>query len=188
MARESALAIALPLVALWLAGPVITWWYSLPTPLRVDEPLTATQERVLRRIARKTWRFFETFVVEHGHQLAPDNFQEDPAATVAWRTSPTNIGLQLLSYVTAYDLGYLTVEALTDRTAATLSAMTGLERYRGHYYNWYDIATLEPHAAGLRVDRRLGQPRGPSARAARGATGGVGSTTAGSADHARRPR
>ncbi len=138
------LAIALPLSALWLAGPVITWWYSLPTPLRVEEPLTGTQERVLRRIARKTWRFFDTFVVEHGHQLAPDNFQEDPGATVAWRTSPTNIGLQLLSYVTAYDLGYLTVEALTDRTAATLSAMTGLERYRGHYYNWYDIATLEP--------------------------------------------
>ncbi len=63
---------------------------------------------------------------------------------VAWRTSPTNIGLQLLSYVTGYDLGYTTVAGLTDRSARTLSAMAGLERYRGHYYNWYDIATLEP--------------------------------------------
>ena len=112
--------------------------------LRVDEPVTGAAGRVLRRIARKTWRFFETFVVEHGHHLAPDNFQEDPGGVVAWRTSPTNIGLQLLSYVTGYDLGYTTVEGLTERTARTLSAMTGLERYRGHYYNWYDIATLEP--------------------------------------------
>ena len=138
------LAVALPLISLWLVGPVIAWWFSVPTPLRVVEPVTALQARSLRRIARKTWRFFETFVVEHGHHLAPDNFQEDPGGVVAWRTSPTNIGLQLLSYVTAYDLGYTTVATLTDRTAQTLSAMTGLERYRGHYYNWYDVSTLEP--------------------------------------------
>ena len=140
----SRVAVAVPLAALWLAGPVIAWWFSKPTPLRVVEPLTSAQERVLRRTARKTWRFFETFVVDHGHNLAPDNFQEDPGGVVAWRTSPTNIGLQLLSYVTGYDLGYTTVAGLTDRSAATLSAMAGLERYRGHYYNWYDIATLEP--------------------------------------------
>ena len=63
---------------------------------------------------------------------------------VAWRTSPTNIGLQLLANVTAYDLGYLTIAGLTDRSDRTLSAMAGLERYRGHFYNWYDISTLEP--------------------------------------------
>jgi len=137
-------AMTLPLVAIWLSGPLLAWWYSLPTPLRVTAPVTSPEERMLRRIARKTWRFFETFVVAHGHHLAPDNYQEEPGGVVAWRTSPTNIGLQLLSYVTAYDLGYTTVAGLTDRTARTLSAMSGLDRFRGHYYNWYDIATLEP--------------------------------------------
>ena len=107
-------------------------------------PLDADERRALRRVARKTWRFFDTFVVERGHHLAPDNYQEDPGGMVAWRTSPTNIGLQLLSYANAYDLGYLTVRGLNSRVAATLTAMAGLERFRGHFYNWYDIETLAP--------------------------------------------
>ena len=138
------LLVALPLAVLWLAGPFFAWWLSAPTPQRAVEPLSAEHERKLRRVARKTWRFFDTFVVAHGHALAPDNFQEDPSGVVAWRTSPTNVGLQLLAYVSAYDLGYLTVAGLEERTGATLSALAGLERYRGHFYNWYDIATLEP--------------------------------------------
>ena len=83
-------------------------------------------------------------MVGHGHNLAPDNFQEDPGGVVAWRTSPTNIGLQLLSYVNGYDLGYTDGLGPEDRVSATLNAVAGLERFRGHFYNWYDIETLEP--------------------------------------------
>jgi cyclic beta-1,2-glucan synthetase len=136
---------AILLVAFWLAGPMFAWWLSTPRPERaIAEPLGAEETRALRRIARKTWRFFDTFVVAHGHNLAPDNFQEDPGGVVAWRTSPTNVGLQLLAYVNAYDLGYLTITAFEDRVASTLSTLAGLERFRGHYYNWYAIDTLEP--------------------------------------------
>jgi cyclic beta-1,2-glucan synthetase len=135
---------AVPLVAIWLVGPVFAWWISMPTPERVAEPLTAGNRSTLRRVARKTWRFFDTFVVAHGHNLAPDNFQEDPGGVVAWRTSPTNIGLQLLTYLNGYDLGYATLSSLEDRVSATLNAVAGLERFRGHFYNWYDISTLEP--------------------------------------------
>ncbi|NTW28974.1 MAG: hypothetical protein HGA39_06400 [Coriobacteriia bacterium] len=131
--------------ALWLAGPTVAWWISLPVPTRKPVADLAEDERlVLRRIARKTWRFFETFVTKQGHHLAPDNYQEEPKGEVAWRTSPTNIGLQLLANVTAYDLGYVSVAGLTERTAATLTTMAGMERFRGHFYNWYDITTLEP--------------------------------------------
>jgi len=42
--------------------------------------------RALRLIARRTWRFFETFVIATTH-AAPDNFQEDPKPVVAHRTS-----------------------------------------------------------------------------------------------------
>ena len=94
--------LAVPLAALWLGGPVVAWWVSQPdAPARGRAADRGRASASLRRVARKTWRFFETFVVEHGHYLAPDNFQEDPGGVVAWRTSPTNIGLQLLSYVTA---------------------------------------------------------------------------------------
>lgn len=131
------------LVVLWLAAPAVAWWAS-----RVNEPVAhehATDElEELRRLARRTWRFFETFVTAEGHFLAPDNFQEDPNGEVAWRTSPTNMGLQLLSSLSAWDLGYLDLPELVQRTEETLSTMAGLERYRGHFYNWYDVRTLSP--------------------------------------------
>ena len=100
--------------------------------------------KALRRLARRTWRYFETFVGPETHWLVPDNFQEEPLGVVAPRTSPTNIGLQLLATLTAYDLGHLTSRDLIHRAADTLTAMAGLERFRGHFYNWYDIETLQP--------------------------------------------
>ncbi|MCL4078207.1 hypothetical protein MX659_01085 [Coriobacteriia bacterium Es71-Z0120] len=132
-----------PLALAWLAGPYAAWRISLPArtaALPLDEPTKAS----LRSIARRTWRFFETFVTAEDHYLAPDNFQEDPAPTVAHRTSPTNMGLQLLATLTAHDLGYVTTSQAVDRTSRTLATMVGLERFRGHFYNWYDTLTLQP--------------------------------------------
>ena len=70
-------------------------------------PVSAADAQALRLIARRTWRFFETFVTAEDHMLPPDNFQEDPKPVVAHRTSPTNIGLYLLSVVAARDFGWL---------------------------------------------------------------------------------
>lgn len=134
---------ALPLLATWFAAPLSAWHAS--RPIRVTEPpLTDADLTTMRRTARKTWRFFETFVTAEDGWLAPDNYQEDPKGEVAHRTSPTNMGLQLLSCVTAYDLGYLTVEGLTERVSRTLRTMAGMERFRGHFYNWYDTLTRQP--------------------------------------------
>jgi len=131
------------LAATALAAPVIAWRVSMPTKEVVEE-LDARQRALLRRLARRTWRFFETFVTADTHWLAPDNFQQIPEGRVAYRTSPTNIGLQLLSTLAAYDLGYLTIQGLTTSVSDTLNTMAGLERFRGHFYNWYDIQTLSP--------------------------------------------
>ncbi|MBN2841030.1 MAG: hypothetical protein JXP37_08765 [Coriobacteriia bacterium] len=133
----------LPLLGAWVLAPVAAWRASRPTPPPSPET-TASDITSMRRTARKTWRFFETFVTAGDHYLAPDNFQEDPKGEVAHRTSPTNMGLQLLSAVTAYDLGYVTVEGLAEYTSRTLTTMTGMERFRGHFYNWYDTTTLQP--------------------------------------------
>ena len=76
--------------------------------------------------------------------LPPDNFQEEPFTGVATRTSPTNIGLALLANLAGRDLGYLSVGRLLQRTEATLATMQKLERYRGHFYNWYETRTLQP--------------------------------------------
>ena len=108
--------------------------------------MTADQWAFLRRTARKTWYFFETFVTAEDNWLPPDNFQEVRALTpsIASRTSPTNMGLALLANLAARDLGYLSVGGLIRRTQDTLATMQRLERHRGHFYNWYDTRTLQP--------------------------------------------
>ena len=132
---------AAPWLAAWAFSPVIAWWVS--RPLREAEPRLSDIERAeLRRTARKTWRFFETFVTEGDHWLPPDNFQEDPKGVVAHRTSPTNIGLLLLSNLSAHDLGYITLTNLTSSTGRTFDTLDRLERYRGHFLNWYETTTL----------------------------------------------
>jgi len=135
--------VAVPFFVLWLGAPWIAWWISLPTEQPAPE-LSAEQVSLLRRIARKTWHFFETFVTAEENWLPPDNFQEEPAPTVAARTSPTNIGLSLLANLAARDFGYLSLGRFLERTQATIDTLHRLERHRGHFYNWYETRTLRP--------------------------------------------
>jgi cyclic beta-1,2-glucan synthetase len=100
----------------------------------------------LLEVARKTWRFFETFVGDEDHALPPDNVQLVPLLVVAHRTSPTNIGMALLSSVAAHDLGFIDTENLIERIDQTLTSVEALERFEGHLLNWYDTRTLAPLA------------------------------------------
>ena len=139
----SSLLMAAPLLALWLASPAIAWWLSRPLARR-QARLLPKQTLFLHTMARKTWAFFETFVGPEDHWLPPDNFQEHPNPVVAHRTSPTNMGLSLLANLSAYDFGYIAPGTLLDRTHNALRAMEGLDRHRGHFYNWYDTQSLKP--------------------------------------------
>jgi cellobiose phosphorylase len=137
------LAVTVPILLLWLIAPCIIWLISQPRKEQ-EVSLTGEQRVFLRKLARKTWSFFEQFVVAGENWLPPDNFQEQPVEQIAHRTSPTNIGLCLLANVTACNLGYLTTRQMLERTAHTVATMEKLERYRGHFYNWYDTQTLSP--------------------------------------------
>ncbi len=143
VARPSVLAVAAPLLLLWFASPAIAWWISRPLARR-KASLTVGQTRFLRALSRRTWAFFDELVGLEDHWLPPDNYQEYRVAAVAHRTSPTNMGLALLANLSAYDFGYIPAGVLVARTADTLRTMDGLERYRGHFYNWYDTQTLQP--------------------------------------------
>jgi len=130
--------------ALWIASPAIARWASRSPFAAGQLSVSVAYTHALRLTARRTWRFFETFVTATDHMLPPDNFQEDPAPVLAHRTSPTNLGLYLLSVVAGRDFGWLgTVEAV-ERLEATLSTMNDLVRFRGHFYNWYDTRDLRP--------------------------------------------
>ena len=142
-ARPESLAPAAPFLLAWLASPAIAWW--LGRPRTSSEPaLTVADAAFLRRIARKTWAFFDRFVGPGDHWLAPDNYQQEPVAVLARRTSPTNIGLSLLATLSAYDFGYISSGRLLERVAATFSTLQSMKRHEGHFYNWYDTQTLEP--------------------------------------------
>ncbi len=103
-----------------------------------------TERAAFRLVARRTWRFFEELVGPSDHHLIPDNYQEDRQDVIAHRTSPTNIGLQLLATVAAADLGYLSYCGVVDRLEPTFDTLLRMQRYRGHFYNWYDTRTLAP--------------------------------------------
>lgn len=141
----SRLLIALPMIALWVVSPVIA--YVTGQPLSHASQVLGPMERVeLRKIARKTWRFFEELVGPVDHWLVPDNIQEDRQELIAHRTSPTNIGLQLIGTLAAGDLGYLSFCGVIDRLEPTFATLLKLPRYRGHFYNWYDTGRLVPLA------------------------------------------
>jgi cyclic beta-1,2-glucan synthetase len=142
--HDESWAVAAPFVLLWMSAPVVARWVSLPPRLTGIGPISPADARTLRLIARRTWRFFEMFVSSDDHALPPDNFQEDPKPVIAHRTSPTNIGLYLLSTLVARDLGWLGTLDAIERLEATLATMNRLELFRGHFYNWYDTRTLHP--------------------------------------------
>ncbi len=141
--RPYALTVAIPFLLLWLLAPAIAWRMSNPPVLTAFVP-TPEMLRFLHRLARKTWAFFEIHVSSRENWLPPDNIQEQPTAVTAHRTSPTNMGLALLANLAAYDLGYLTAGRLLERTGHALRTMQGMQRHRGHFYNWYDTLTLQP--------------------------------------------
>ncbi len=142
--HRQALPIAIPFILLWVSAPAVAHWISLSPKPAEDEALSTSDTAALRTIARRTWRFFETFTTPEDHWLPPDNFQEDPKPVVAHRTSPTNIGLYLLATVAAHDLGWLGTHEMLDRIEPTLQTMGRLEKFRGHLCNWYETLTLKP--------------------------------------------
>jgi cyclic beta-1,2-glucan synthetase len=142
--RQHAWPAEAPFILLWACAPAIARQISLPPEFPGVRPLSDSDTKSQRLVSRQTWRYFEAFVTSADHSLPPDNFQESPHPVVAHRTSPTNIGLYLLSSVAAHDFGWIgTVEAV-ERLEATLTTMSQMELFKGHSYNWYDTLDLHP--------------------------------------------
>lgn len=131
------------LSSVWASAPWVAHKISKPI-YKKTKPLSEEQIETLRRIARKTWRYFEEFIGPKDNWLPPDNYQQDPPIGVSHRTSPTNIGLALISTLAARDLGYIGGLETIERLEYTISSMTKLKRWNGHFYNWYNTITLAP--------------------------------------------
>ena len=141
--QPQTLLVALPLLLGWIVSPYIATRISEPYRVPVTKIIPA-QEHKLRLLARSTWLYFEHFVGPEDRWLPPDHFQESPRGIVAHRTSPTNIGLMLLSTLSAHDLGYIGPLELSLRLRDSFDSMDSLERVRGHFLNWYDTRSFAP--------------------------------------------
>ncbi|QIL89217.1 cellobiose phosphorylase [Microbulbifer sp. SH-1] len=143
VSAPASLLVAAPLLLVWLLLPSLALRINRPHKIAIPD-LSEEDTQELRLLARRTWYFFEHFMGPDDHWLPPDNYQEEPVAVLARRTSPTNIGLGLLATLSAYDFGYLDLTQLLARLNNSFERMRGLQRYRGHFLNWYETRELHP--------------------------------------------
>ncbi|EJF76141.1 hypothetical protein ME7_01130 [Bartonella birtlesii LL-WM9] len=136
--------LALPFGLAWFFSPLIAWIVSQPSTFEATLHISSGDNKTLRCIARRTWLYYATFVNAQNNYLPPDNFQEDPEPLVAQRTSPTNIGVYLLSIIAARDFGWISFAEAITRVECTLRSLEKMEKFRGHLYNWYETDTLKP--------------------------------------------
>jgi cyclic beta-1,2-glucan synthetase len=134
--------IASPFLIGWWLAPFLAYWVSRPMQKKTAT-ISEEERRRLFSLARRTWSFFETYVGQEDNWLPPDNYQEDPKNQVAHRTSPTNIGLYLISTITAHDFGFISLPVLLERLEKSFVTLTRLERVHGHFLNWYDTQNLQ---------------------------------------------
>ncbi|MFQ6758395.1 MAG: glycosyl transferase [Deltaproteobacteria bacterium] len=145
LVMPASLPVAAPWLVLWFFSPLFGWLLNLrPIEQRREKPLPETDRRFLRQVARRTWRYFSSYVNAETSWLPPDNYQVAHQNSLAMRTSPTNIGLWLTSALGAHDSGYLTMNQVVEKLANTMATIGRLERHQGHLLNWYDIQTLVP--------------------------------------------
>ena len=134
---------AIPVLFFWAASPLVARWSASRPRLVADRP-GVYPRAAARTLARRVWGFYLRFQGPERHWLAPDHFQEEPGPVVAERTSPTNLAMAFVSSVAAWDLGFLGTPRLVTRLRNTVDGMRRLTRYRGHFLNWYNTASLEP--------------------------------------------
>jgi cyclic beta-1,2-glucan synthetase len=139
---DNAFLVGIPFVLLWVFSPLVAWYVSqsAETEDRLFVPEAVSVE--LRKISRRTWRYYEAFVTEDQHFLPPDNFQEKPEPIVAKRTSPTNIGVYLLSVVSARHFGWISFQDTLERIEDTVATVEKMDKFRGHLFNWYHTDSL----------------------------------------------
>jgi cyclic beta-1,2-glucan synthetase len=141
----SHLAMASPWIILWFFSPLLGWFLMYrPPKIQREKLLPLPDKQFLRKVAHRTWRFFSDFVNEKSSWLPPDNYQVSHQDQLAMRTSPTNIGLWLLSVQAAHDFGYLTFDQVIEKLEHSMQTISKLERFNGHLLNWYDIEKLTP--------------------------------------------
>lgn len=127
----------------FLTIPIISYYLSKEYKIK-EEKISNENNIFLKAISRSIFAYFEDFVNESTNYLVCDNYQEDPAVGIIKKTSPTNIGMSISSFIIGRDFGFITIVDMVDRVKNIINSLDALPIYRGHLYNWYDIEKCVP--------------------------------------------
>lgn len=126
---------------MWILFPIVSYLSGREKKSQ-ESKLSDNQRDTLTKYTSDMWNYYADFVTENDNWLPPDNYQQSPVEVVAHRTSPTNIGLYLLSCLAAFDFGFINSDQLHERLDNSLDTINKLIKWNGHLYNWYDTETL----------------------------------------------
>ena len=127
---------------LWIFGPFISWKISSPITKEKNE-ISRENKKYLKILAEETWNYFKDTFTKENNYLVPDNYQLGRKNKFVTRTSSTNIGLEIMSIITASDLNFITEQEAIEKIGNVIETIKLLPKWNGHLYNWYNIKTLE---------------------------------------------
>lgn len=125
----------------FLVAPVLLWKVSKERK-EVAEA-SKDEKEIAMDVAKRTWLFFENLLKEEYHYLIPDNYQLNREPKVDLKTSPTDVGMSLVTIISANELDIISKEKALDYLDKIATTLEGLEKWNGFIYNWYNIKTLK---------------------------------------------
>ncbi len=126
---------------IWCAAPFLMFWLGKKFP-QDKKNLNKKETEEVRQLAKDTWNFFDSLITEENNWLIPDNYQLNRENKTDYKTSPTNIGYSLTAIISAAELEFISKEDAVNHMMHIIDTICKLEKWNGHLYNWYDIATL----------------------------------------------
>ncbi len=129
------------IASIWFLAPFLMYVLSRKI-VNENVELDDDEKEEIREICAKTWAYFDDLLTEERNYLIPDNFQLNRELKVDNKTSPTNIGFSMVSVISAYELGLISVSKALQLLSNIIMNTERLEKWKGNLYNWYDIRTF----------------------------------------------
>ncbi|MDD2435526.1 MAG: glucoamylase family protein, partial [Bacilli bacterium] len=132
---------------IFASAPFIVYFLSKDLNQK-EEELNQEDTDYLKDLALKTWNYFKDYLTEEDNYLIPDNYQEKRDIKTDNKTSPTNIGLSLVSVISAFEMNFISIDEAINLIEKIIKTIKKLSKWHGHLYNWYNVKTLEvmqPH-------------------------------------------
>lgn len=125
----------------FLVAPFLLYFVSKDNDNGKGE-LSEEDNNDLLDIAYRTWLYFENLLTVENNFLIPDNYQINREIKEDRKTSPTDIGMSLISIVSACKLNFIKVEKAIKLLDNVVSSIEKLDKWNGFIFCWYDVKTM----------------------------------------------